>query len=119
MIWWGLVFALFIYLFLATVLLDPLTSGVAPVIHYVLAGVAVMQVGVAQILWARVRGAEAAAPPSGVMSQLPVVVWSLDEAPGVIGLVVFLLGGPLVLSLTLLGLSLAALLLNAYWMLDA
>lgn len=118
MIWWGMVFAVFVYAFLALFVLEPASSSIEPTFLYVLAAVGVAQVGAAQVVWTKARNADppaagAATPP------WPVVAWALDEAPAVIGFIVFILGGSIVLSLTLIGVSLAALFMNPYWALEA
>lgn len=117
MIWWGMVSAVFVYTFLALFVLEP-AGAVDPMVLYGLAAAGAAQAGIAQVMWAKARSADppaagASAPP------WPVVAWALDEAPAVMGFILFMLGGPIALSLTLLGVSLAALLMNPYCALES
>jgi hypothetical protein len=120
-IWWSLLLAPFIY---AAVLIwalparPPAGDLTVPVI---LAAVGVAQTLAAQVLWMQFkRGAFAgAAGADGAALPIPVVVWVLDESAAVFGLVVAFLGAPLAWSIALFGISVAALLLNSYRVLEA
>ncbi len=121
MIWWGLVFAPFVYLGLILFVVEAPAAAVAPSLPAILVGIAALETAVAQVLWVQVkRGTLTTLQTSGgAPAPWAVIVWALDEGPAVLGLVLAFLGAPQGVSFTLIGLSLLALLMNPYWTLES
>jgi hypothetical protein len=120
MIWWGMVFAQFVYAGIVIYVVPPRIPGPDPLIPMVLASVAVGSALFGQLVWVQFRrGALATMNPDGApLHPMAIVAWALDESAGIMGVVVAFLGGAASLSLALMAVSLLALLLNPYWSIE-
>jgi len=121
MIWWGMALAPFVYLGLSLFVIQPAGPALgAGTLAAVLAGIGVLQLGAAQVIWARVKRGTLTTLTTADGNTAPwaVIVWALDEAPAVLGFVLIILGGAREIAFGLMGASVAALLLNAYWTLE-
>jgi len=120
-IWSGFTFAPFAYLLLSLFLLEP--QGALPggsLLPVTFAGIGLLQIAAAQVLWVLMkRGAlPAQGTRDGRAPHWAVVVWALDEAPAILGLVLILLGGPRAPAFGLMAASVGGLMLNPYWTLE-